>query len=267
MLVARLRPVVTLFFCAALSVSGCATNALGPGGVRADIKARDAAIQELSDAGLSRSERELLERNKKYAEWRISFTQGGAALGAAAGAGLGVAAAKQADLGAGGMIIAGLAGAVIGGVAGAQIGYEASSWISRKNEAAEVRQGDLESAILAAEGSIDDAKASVRNARDIAKAEERRIADLNRRYDRGRVSVDAYQLEVAKLQTRVDLVNHAVVNARADLAELDKAGGESPELAAKANDLRLEIAKLENQYNALLATTGDVPPEVLVATS
>lgn len=242
-----LRPVWLV--CAALVLSGCAQTSDG----RTVTIIDDIRTTMRSDEGLNPREKVLLERAKKYANWRIEAAAGGAILGALTGVLIG------GDDHAG-------AGAVIGGLSGAQLGYLAGAYIGELNKQAEDRRATLNGQLEASRATLAETRDSVAITRQMVQEERKKIADLNREYKAGQIQKAGYEAQIKTLKKKLAMTDEVIRAADGDILVMEELAKKHREehrnparLESDIKRMKAELAKLRELRAQLVASIGTIP--------
>lgn len=206
-----------------------------------------------STAGQSPEQRELAQRQRQYAQSRVSAAVVGAVGGALICA-LRECSSEQ------------LALAVAGGGAA---GYLAGGYLTNQNQAFQGTQETLNRDIQLARQDNERLAASVSAAQQVVNFQRSEIARLNQAYSAGTLSAEAYKARVATMQGDVRATQSLVATANERLVGLNnsvtqhsRAGLPTRELQQQRSAQQQNLQNLRQAERAMLANINRTPAQV-----
>ena len=226
------RPLISVSVVTALLISGCSTNIVD-----------DISIVRTSTEGMTTEEVRMLERQQKYAQWRIDATGGGAVAGCL-----------------GGMLLSDnwLAGCLTGAAVGGFAGYIGGSYLANLNQQAEGSRSTLYAQVNASNVTLAETRDDVAISRRMVQRETRKIADLNTEYRAGRIQKAAYETEIGSLEAKYDMLETAIKEAENNVHDMEKAAQEQREQYSNPAELEQIIATMNSELARMRAYRADL---------
>ncbi|MGB0499392.1 MAG: hypothetical protein ACPGID_13720 [Rubricella sp.] len=245
-----MRALIPVVLVSAMALQGCATNADGSS---TNILS-DMSLMGGSGSGLTAEQRALRNRDRDYAEARVT----GAAIGAVIGGVLCVMADCSPEQTA--------AAAGLGGAAG----YAGAAYLARDNQNFVASQDSLQADIRQARQETSALQQDVRTAQSVLDYQEAETARLNAAYRAGQTDIAALRSRAETMQGDIaatrelrTAAEQRVANLNQTIGTYDRQGYDTAQLRATAAEQQRYVEQLRRIERAMVGTVDDLPPEAL----